>query len=302
MPLGRLFARVLLSRQLLSGQTCVLDMSLSKTSPQPVIVGLTGNIATGKSTVLRYLADKGAHIIDADKLSHKAIEPDGPAYLNVVAAFGKGILNDDGTVNRPALGAVVFADPAALQHLEGMIHPAVFELARTEIVNSRAPLIIYEAIKLLESGNVVSLCDEIWVVTASQEVQLQRLRDDRGMAEVEALKRMAAQSSQEEKVQRAYRVIQNDTTLAELHELLDRIWLDLPDPLPESYASYVNSGDRPLKKFWHEHPGSLKLAGFWPLAWSSFSILAHAMWAFCRGSGRLLLGPLSCWLAFVLGL
>ncbi len=213
-------------------------MPNQNTSQQPLIIGLTGNIATGKSSVLRYLATKGAHVIDADKLSHQAIAPDGPAYLNVIDAFGQDILHEDGTVNRPALGQIVFADAAALQRLEAIIHPAVFELARTEIVATHAAVVVYEAIKLLESGAIVTLCDEVWVVTASEEIQLQRLRDDRGMAEAEARKRMAAQSPEAEKVKQAGRVIQNDTTLADLHHQLDAIWLDLQRVYPTRVARH----------------------------------------------------------------
>lgn len=196
---------------------------------RPLIVGLTGNIATGKSTVLAYLRLKGAHIVDADRLAHAAIMPDGPAYAAVVAAFGPGIVNDDGLIDRRALGRIVFADAGALQRLEAIVHPAVFQLAQAELAATAAPVVILEAIKLLESGRLLTLCDEIWVVTATPAVQMERLLTERGMTEAEARQRMAAQSAQAEKVARATRVIDNSGSLAALHVQLDAIWAELAD-------------------------------------------------------------------------
>jgi dephospho-CoA kinase len=196
-----------------------------------LIIGLTGNIATGKSTVLHYLAARGVHVIDADKLTHQAMAPAGPAYPAIVAAFGAGIVNADGTINRPALGKVVFADPAALRRLEAIVHPAVFALAQREIAGTAAQVIVIEAIKLLEAQNLVKLCSEIWVVTASEETQLRRLRETRGMDAAEAHRRMAAQSPQADKIKRADRVIVNDGTPAELQTQLDAIWAEVEQRL-----------------------------------------------------------------------
>lgn len=191
------------------------------------IIGLTGNIATGKSTVLTYLATKGAHIIDADRLTHLAMAPGGPAYQPIVDEFGPTILNGDGSVNRPALGKIVFSDPSALQRLEQIVHPAVFSLSQQEIEATSASIIVIEAIKLLEARRLLTLCDEVWVVTASPETQLQRLIEQRGMVEAEARRRMAAQSSQAEKVKQAHRVIDNDGIPAQLQTQLDQIWAEL---------------------------------------------------------------------------
>lgn len=197
---------------------------------RPIIVGLTGNIATGKSTVLAYMRQKGAHIIDADRLAHVALAPDGPAYAAVVAAFGAGILGVDGQIDRRALGRIVFGDAGALQRLEAIVHPAVFALAQAELAApaaTAAPMVILEAIKLLESGRLLTLCNEVWVVTAAPDVQLARLLTLRGMSEEEARQRMAAQSPQAEKVQRATRVIDNNGTAGALHAQLDAIWAEL---------------------------------------------------------------------------
>ena len=195
---------------------------------QPLIIGLTGNIATGKSTVLAYLAVKGAQVVDADKLTHVVQQPGGLAYAAIVAAFGHEIVNADGIINRPALGKIVFANQStgALQRLEAIVHPAVFTLTQQIIANSTAPVVVIEAIKLLEAQRLVTLCQEIWVVTASPETQLRRLREERGMDEAEGYRRMATQSPQAEKVKRADRVIINDGNVAELQAQLDAIWTE----------------------------------------------------------------------------
>ncbi|MCC9079067.1 dephospho-CoA kinase, partial [Litorilinea aerophila] len=196
-------------------------------SATSLIIGLTGNIATGKSTVLEYLAAKGAYVIDADKLAHKVMEPGGPAYEPILQTFGRHILAEDGTINRQALAEIVFADPAALGRLEQIVHPAVYQLTRQKIEQVPHEIVILEAVKLLEAGSMATLCDEIWVVTSSEEAQLRRLREKRGMDEVHARQRMRMQSPQAAKVNQADRVIHNDGTLEELYAQLDALWQDL---------------------------------------------------------------------------
>lgn len=191
---------------------------------QPYFVGLTGNIATGKSTVLSYLDAKGAHVIDADKLAHRAMAPDGPAYDKVVAAFGQSIVDADGAIDRPQLAEIVFGDPDALAQLEAIVHPATFELLRWDIAQTDADVVILEAIKLLESGRMLTLCDEVWVVSSHPDVQLRRLVEQRGMSEDAARRRMAAQSHQAEKVAQADHVILNDGSIEELYAQLDVLW------------------------------------------------------------------------------
>ncbi len=194
-----------------------------------IIIGLTGNIATGKSAVLQYLAGKGAYVLDADKLAHESMQLGTHTYWAIVDEFGQGILQADGAIDRSALGKIVFKEPDALARLEAIVHPAVFDLARQELVTVDANVIILEAIKLLEAGHLVTLCDEVWVVTASPETQLRRLRERRSMDDAEARRRMAAQSSQEEKVNHADCVINNDGDLAALTLQLDQIWQELSD-------------------------------------------------------------------------
>jgi dephospho-CoA kinase len=194
-----------------------------------VVIGLTGNIGVGKSTVLHYLAHKGAHVVDADQLAHQSMLPDMPAYQPIVDAFGAEILTADGTINRLALGRIVFNDASKLRQLEAIVHPAVYVLVQRALAASVAPVAIIEAIKLLESQRLVPLCQEIWVVTASTETQLRRLMVSRAMNEQDARQRMAAQSSQQEKVKYATRVINNDGTAEELAARLDCIWADLQE-------------------------------------------------------------------------
>lgn len=201
-----------------------------------LVIGLTGNIATGKSTVLDYLARLGAWIIDADKLAHRAMDPGGPAYQAVVKEFGAGILNPDQTINRKALGRIVFANADLLNKLEQIVHPAVFAMTVQLVKQSAAPVVILEAVKLLEAGTMVSQCDEVWVVTARPEVQLRRLREVRGMSEEDARQRMQMQSPQAAKINQADRVIDNSGTLAALYAQLDAIWADLKVAYPKRMA------------------------------------------------------------------
>lgn len=191
------------------------------------IIGLTGNIATGKSTVLHYLQQKGAYVLDADKLAHESMQQGTHTYWAIVDAFGHEILQHEGAIDRTKLGKVVFGDPGRLAQLEALVHPAVFDLARRELAGLEASVVVLEAIKLLEAGQLVTLCDEVWVVTTTAETQFQRLRETRNTQEAEAKQRMAAQSAQEEKVKQADRVIENNGTTAALFANLDQIWADV---------------------------------------------------------------------------
>jgi dephospho-CoA kinase len=188
---------------------------------------LTGNIAAGKSTVLEYLRGKGAYVIDADKLTHMAMQPNGPAYAAIVETFGPDVVKPDGTIDRAALGHIVFADTAKLRKLEAIVHPAVFALAKQELAQTDEQIVVVEAIKLLESQRLLTLCKEVWVVTAAPDVQVCRLMKQRTMTEAEARQRMATQSSQDEKVRHATRVIENNGTPEELYAQLDVLWNEL---------------------------------------------------------------------------
>ena len=201
-----------------------------------LVIGLTGNIATGKSTVLDYLAQLGAYVIDADKLGHQAMTPDGPAYHAVVAEFGPAILNPDKTINRKALGQIVFTNADLLNKLEQIVHPAVFAMTLKLVETAPASVIVLEAVKLLEAGPMFSQCDEVWVVGSKPEVQLRRLIENRGMDEATARQRMGMQSPQAAKINQADRVIDNSGTLDELYAQLDAIWADLKETYPKRMA------------------------------------------------------------------
>jgi dephospho-CoA kinase len=171
-----------------------------------IILGLTGNIATGKSVIRRMLENFGALGIDADLIAHRTLYPDGAAHQPVLDAFGDSILTTDGSISRHALADIVFNDPVKLAQLEALIHPAVTAAIQARITRTSAPLIVIEAIKLLES-ELAEVCDVIWVSDTTKEIQLERLLQFRHMKLVDAQQRIAAQPSQEEKRSRANIII-----------------------------------------------------------------------------------------------
>ena len=177
--------------------------------PGKFVIGLTGNIATGKSVVRKMLEHLGAYTIDADRLAHRAIAKGAPGYQPVIDTFGKWILGPDGEIDRKKLASIVFSDPEALQRLEAIVHPLVGQAVDWLVRRSPRQVIVIEAIKLLES-DLKDMCDSIWVVDASPRAQLQRLMRKRGMSEAEARRRIAAQPPQAEKVAAADVVIRND--------------------------------------------------------------------------------------------
>lgn len=191
---------------------------------KPLIIGLTGNIGTGKTTVLRMLAARGAYTIDADAIAHRVMEPGGSAYEAVVAAFGPEILNPDGTINRQRLGQIVFADPDRLARLEQIVHPAVIAAVNALIEQTTAPVVVVEAIKLLEAGMAAAMCDQVWVVTSPVEQQIERLMVERGMTREAAVARMAAQSPQSFKIGQADVVLDNSGTFADLERQVEAAW------------------------------------------------------------------------------
>jgi len=178
-----------------------------------VVIGLTGNIATGKSLVLRMLQELGATAIDADKLAHLTMEPGGPAYQSIIQEFGRFILDSNGQIDRNRLGRIAFASPEAMAQLEAITHPAVRQEIIARINNAPTPVVVIEAIKLFEEG-LAEQCQSKWVVISPPEVQLKRLVERRKMSPELARQRITAQSSQEEKVTKADVVIDNSGDLA----------------------------------------------------------------------------------------
>jgi dephospho-CoA kinase len=179
-------------------------------------VGLTGGIASGKSVVSGMLAGLGARVIDADELARQALVPGTDAYLRTVEAFGPGIVNPDGGINRPALGDIVFADEPKRRLLESIVHPAVFELeaALVREIAGKEPgaVVVFDAALLIESGAYARM-DRVVVVWCSLESQLKRLMERSGLSMEDAVRRVAAQMPLEEKKSRADFVIDNDGTL-----------------------------------------------------------------------------------------
>ena len=193
---------------------------------RPFLIGLTGNIATGKSEVARLLGALGARVIDADRVAHEVMAPGGAAYGPVVEAFGTHILAPDGTIDRGRLGYEVFRDPGALRRLEALTHPATIGKVGQRIATATEPVVVVEAIKLIESG-MHRAYDELWVVTSPRALQIQRLMERRGLNEVEARLRVDAQPPQEDKVAVADRVLVNDRGLDDLRRQVEAAWKEI---------------------------------------------------------------------------
>ncbi|HLH24032.1 MAG TPA: dephospho-CoA kinase [Chloroflexota bacterium] len=189
----------------------------------PYIIGLTGNIGAGKSEVVRVLRELGAESIDADRLGHEVMAPGTPEWERLVARFGRDILQADDTVDRRKLGAIVFADPAALADLERIVHPGVRARIRARFAATERPVIVVEAIKLLESGLYLEV-DAVWVVVAAREVRVRRLVDTRGLTVAEAEMRVDAQTPEADKVARADVVIENSGDRAALRAQVVAAW------------------------------------------------------------------------------
>lgn len=186
-------------------------------------IGLTGNIATGKSVVRRMLEHLGAFGIDADGLSHQAMSRGGPAYADVVRTFGELVVGADGQIDRQTLGNIVFANPAALARLEAIVHPIVRQAVDILAARAPQPVIVIEAIKLLE-GELASACDSIWVVNAPDEARIARLMRKRGLTADQARARMSAQPPQAEKLKRAAVVIENGGSFEETWTQVVSAW------------------------------------------------------------------------------
>jgi dephospho-CoA kinase len=198
--------------------------------PGKYVIGLTGNIATGKSEVRRMLQQLGAYGIDADVLAHQAIAKGEPAYAAVLESFGDSILSGESQIDRACLGQIVFSDPAALARLETIIHPQVRKMIDRLVRQANAPVVVIEAIKLLEAG-YFSLCDSIWVAYAPETVQIDRLMQRRGMSEAAARQRILAQPTQADKIAAANVIINNDASLEETWRQVSSHWEKI-FPLP----------------------------------------------------------------------
>ncbi len=190
------------------------------------LIGLTGNIATGKSLVARMLSDLHARVIDADALVRELQRKGTPVWAGIVGQFGEEILRADGDIDRAKLGALVFSDPVALRRLESIVHPAVGAEIERQISNHPSPIstvVVIEAIKLIEA-RLHERCDALWVVTSRPDVQLERLMRTRGLSETDAQVRIAAQPPQSEKAALADVLIENNGTADDLRAQVIRHW------------------------------------------------------------------------------
>jgi dephospho-CoA kinase len=190
-------------------------------------VGLTGGIGSGKSTVSELLADHGAVVIDYDVLAREAVEPGSPGLEAIAERFGAGVISADGSLDRPALAAIVFNDSAALTDLNGITHPAIWRLAAAREAAAPADAIVVHDNPLLVEMGAAERCDVVVVVDVPEDVQVARLVGDRGMSESEARARIAAQASREQRTGAADLVIDNTGPLDELARIVGGTWDEL---------------------------------------------------------------------------
>lgn len=192
-----------------------------------LLIGLTGGIGSGKSTIARRLRDHGAVVIDADDIAREVVEPGKPALAEIISAFGPQILNTDGTLNRSALAEIVFNDSAKRQMLNDIVHPAV--RARTNELFEQCgdnDVIIYDVPLLVESNGMYDF-DHIIVASAPEPVRVQRLMENRGMTEAEAQSRIESQASEESRLSIADTVINTGSSLENTYLQVDEFWKSL---------------------------------------------------------------------------
>jgi dephospho-CoA kinase len=194
--------------------------------PGKFVIGLTGNVATGKSVVRRMLEHLGAYTIDADALTHRAYAKGAPGYQQVIDKFGRWLVGKDGEIDRSKLGNLVFNDNEAMDQLEEIVHPLVRQAAEMLIKRATQPVVVIEAIKLLE-GDLRKVCDSIWVANAPEEVQVERLMRKRGLTRDKALERIKAQSPQSAKVTLANIVLTNTGSYDDLWKQVSEAWKEI---------------------------------------------------------------------------
>lgn len=193
------------------------------------VIGLTGGIACGKSTVAAILRDLGARVVDADEVAREVMAPGSPVLARVAERFGRQVLRGDGSLDRQRLAEIVFRDRQALADLNAITHPPILEVIRGRIEEARRQgvgVLVVDAPLLLEAG-MQGMVDEVWVVTCTRDQQIERLCRRTGLSPREAEARMRAQMPPEEKARRADRVIPNAGTLAQLRAEVERHWQDL---------------------------------------------------------------------------
>jgi dephospho-CoA kinase len=198
-----------------------------------LIIGVTGNFGTGKTTVSQMLAELGAVLINADELGHELYQPNSSAYREVVTAFGKSILKPDGKIDRHKLGQLVFDDATALTRLNQITHPRIYEIVRQKIEECRqggVKVVALEAALLIEAG-WTPLVNQVWVTTAPEATIIKRLKSARDLTEEQIQTRLHSQMPQAEKARQADVVINTDCPLDNLRTKVAELWHNLPSSL-----------------------------------------------------------------------
>jgi dephospho-CoA kinase len=190
------------------------------------VIGLTGGIGSGKSTVAQYLVELGARHIDADKVIHEIYSPNTEGWHALVEVFGKEIVAPSGEIDREKLGEIVFNDAEAVKKLNEIVHPLGYKLAKSRLEKYReegVEVVVFEVILLFEAG-WDHLADEIWVTVVSEGTAVERLMESRGLTKEEVLARIHSQTPNEERVKRADVVINNDGTPEEMKAQVKALW------------------------------------------------------------------------------
>jgi dephospho-CoA kinase len=201
-----------------------------------VRVGLTGGIGSGKSAVARLLAEHGAVVVDADAIARAVVAPGTPGLAAVLAEFGAAVRAPDGSLDRPALARIVFSDSDALRRLNAIVHPLV-GARRAQLVDAAPPgAVLVDDVPLLAENGLAGGYDLVLVVTAPEQVRVERLRADRGMTQAQARARMAAQATDAQRAEIADVLIANDGSPADLAARVDAVWRDRIAPLAAAQA------------------------------------------------------------------
>ena len=196
----------------------------------PRLIGLTGSIASGKSAASDYLQKQGFPIIDADKLGHRVLEPGHEGFSRIIETFGKQILNPDGTVNRPALGGIVFKDSDQLAKLNQISHPLIAKMILEDaqrLAQERADRIVFLEAALLIEANWKEACEQVWLILADPDVAIRRLMQRNGLTKEQAQSRLALQLSNEERTSHSHVILKNDHSLDDLYQQLAKALADL---------------------------------------------------------------------------
>jgi dephospho-CoA kinase len=191
-----------------------------------VQIGLTGGIGSGKTTAARRFTELGALVVDSDAVAREVVEPGTEGLAAVVAAFGPQVLDAAGRLDRPALAALVFGDPAARARLDGILHPLIRRRAAERVAAAPAGTVVVQDVPLLVETGLAGAFDLVVVVEAPADVRVQRLVGDRGMAAEQARSRMAAQATDAQRREVADVVLVNDGTPDDLRAQVDRLWAD----------------------------------------------------------------------------